>query len=143
MKTILFLLMLYLTFVSAAYAEFTRDDEKNIVTDECTGLMWQDNDITSAMTWFDAVDYCENSAMGDYSDWRLPNRSELLSIIDKSRNKPAMSPTFNNVVLNSYWSSTPLVNSSGFAWIVHFSYGGTFANYKHNAFFVRCVRGGQ
>lgn len=43
-----------------------------------------------------------------YDDWRLPNRSELLSLIDLSETDPALPAghPFNHVASDNYWSSS-------------------------------------
>jgi hypothetical protein len=74
--------------------------------------------------------------------WRLPTRMELESILDLTRHEPAIdTDRFPDTKSGSYWTSTPCAWSSGYAWIVHFSYG--FADGYHRGgslAFVRAVR---
>lgn len=88
------------------------------------------------------------------SDWRLPTREELTSIIDYS--KPYPGP----VIDSNYFPATPssLFRSSStharynseYAWLVGFASGitdygqkgYTFASYEYYVFPVRLVRGG-
>ncbi len=128
-------------------SHFSRNDETNIVTDTVAGLQWQDNDTVLATdsNWTTAIDYCENIlALGGYSDWRLPNKSELLSIIDYNEDNPAIHSAFVNKPSNHYWSSTTYIGYASYAWIVYFS-NGSSQSYgpKDNNNYVRCVRGGQ
>jgi len=51
------------------------------VTDITTGLMWQQS-TDGPMTWESAISHCEDLSLAGYSDWRLPNPSELRSITD-------------------------------------------------------------
>ena len=70
--------------------------------------------------------YCENLTLpaGGYSDWRLPNRNELQSIVDYSRYNPAIDTTyFPGTVASYYWSSTTYAYSTSIAWNVYFGYG--------------------
>jgi hypothetical protein len=127
----------YQTGVTPSY---TRDNTKEIVTDNITGLMWQDNSEakTLQLTWQGAMDYCDGSTLGGYSDWRLPAVEELESIVDYGRNNPSIDPTFKNVESNLYWSSTSV---SGNAWMVNF-YDGLVSDFN-NYVPLRCVRAGR
>lgn len=124
-------------------AEFLRDDAKNIVTDNKTGLMWQDDAIGNQVDWNTAITTCENLTLGGYDDWRLPNIRELKSIVDKSRFNPAISPNF--IIASSYiWSSTTYVAYPDYAWFVYFGMSGDDGAFdKTNNNYVRCVRAGQ
>ncbi len=61
------------------------------------------------------------------SDWRLPNRFELESILDLGQVGPCLPSghSFNNVALDYYWSSSfnSYYTSLGTGWTVHFSAG--------------------
>lgn len=110
------------------------DNSNGAVTDNLTGLAWtkdanliasRDPDFDKdriwrdgAVTWYHAIDYIKklnSEAYLGYTDWRLPNRKELLSLIDFSQYKPALSLNhpFYNVKVQSdwyddlhYWSSS-------------------------------------
>ncbi len=126
-------------------ANFTRDNTKSIVTDNNTGLMWQDDADTFAMNWAAALAYCEDKVLGGYSDWRLPNLRELISIRDESTYQPSISSVFQNTSsFNQHWTSTSYQVFDGTlaAWVVWFDYGiATYADKTDNAN-IRCVRGG-
>lgn len=143
MKKILFLMMINMCVFATAYADFTRNATTGIVTDSRTGLMWQDDAVSSAMTWSEAITYCEDKVLGGYSDWRLPNQRELLSIADRSRYNPAISSVFINTASHNYWSSTTYVYDAVYAWNVIFNDGYTYAFNKSNNYYARCVRSGQ
>lgn len=57
------------------------DIEDDVVMDKKTGLMWQRKRAPNTMNYQNAVNYCENLALGDYNDWRLPSISELKTLI--------------------------------------------------------------
>ena len=58
-----------------------------VVTDQATGLMWQKDPGTES-SWKQALNYCENLVYAGFSDWRLPNRNELLSLVDYNKSLP-------------------------------------------------------
>ena len=124
------------------WANFTRDNNTKIVTDNSTKLQWQDNESVSKK-WTDAIDYCEALTLGGYNDWRLPNLNELRSIVDRSKSNPAIDSTFKNVVSYYYWSSSTVVGYEDGAWGVYFDYGYDDWDDKSNEYYVRCVRDGQ
>jgi len=103
------------------------DNQNATITDNATGLIWQQDDSGSGMDWQAALTYCEALDLAGSSDWRLPNAKELQSIVDYSRsttttNSPAIAPIFNVTAITDeagqtdypfYWSSTTHADSSG------------------------------
>jgi len=110
------------------------DNEDGTVTDNCTGLVWLqnanclatsypefDNDGTAGdgrVTWQHALDFVagiNNGTYGEcgasYTDWRLPNIKELLSLVDLGFYDPAIAHTspFTNVQSFYYWSSSSVL----------------------------------
>jgi hypothetical protein len=105
------------------------DHGDGTVTDNLTGLMWaKDANLAGGKTWQDALQYVKsiNSGAGlsGYHDWRLPNRKELFSLIDRSKFDPALpaSHPLQNVQSNNYWSSTTSPYTDN-AWIVNMGLG--------------------
>lgn len=56
------------------------DNGDGTVTDNVTGLMWQQT-MDPKMTFDEALEYANNSKLGGYDDWRIPNIKELFSLI--------------------------------------------------------------
>ena len=137
MKNILLLCIL----TGVVSADFVRNSDRT-VTDTKTRLMWQDNTDAKTVTkkWQEAIDYCENLSLAGYSDWRLPNYNELESIIDYGKYNPAIDPSFQNVVSDTYWSSVTNASATGDAWVVFFYNGDDGGVYKSSTYYVRCVR---
>jgi len=138
MRTILLILI---GLSVSAWADFTKT--ANIVTDNSTGLQWQDDAVGTAMDWQAAIDHCEALSLDGFSDWRLPNLKELTSIVDDSTASPAIESTFQNTASSYYWSSTTYVGIVSSAWVVYFGYGYQLSVVKSPSYYVRCVRAGQ
>ena len=124
------------------------DHGDGTITDELTGLMWSKNANLGSMTWQGALDYVETLSIGGYSDWRLPNRKELFSLIDHSKNAPALpvDHLFQNVQSDYYWSSTTSASSTAHAWVVGMWNGNVYdgsKSYKSYYYYVWPVRSGQ
>lgn len=133
-----------MTGVMLLHADYSKNGE--VVTDDQSGLMWQDNSDTASkkMNWSSAIGYCEDLELGGHTDWRLPNLRELKSVVDRSRYMPAINPVFMYKVSDWYWSSTTYANGTNGAWLVHFGSGDdSYNGNKDDSYYVRCVRGGQ
>lgn len=136
-------------------------NDNGTVTDTNTNLMWQ-QETEGRMTWEEAISYCENLSLGEYDDWRLPNRNELQSLIDYTRDQTDIysksiaidTIAFPDTSSVHYWSSTVYALSPGlahFVWHVSFwmgtsvisSYPWTIYLSDMDGFCVRAVRGGQ
>ena len=114
------------------------------VTDMATGLMWQQATAPQTYTWEEALAYCEDLELAEYSDWRLPNRNELQTLVDYDDYDPAINTVFfADTVKAHYWSSTTSAGRTDHAWDVdfHSGYGNFFS--KSDKSYVRAVRGGQ
>jgi hypothetical protein len=124
------------------------DNRDGTVTDRLTGLIWLKNanclDETVAgatmmnqlglMKWTEALAWTGGLGAGSCGladgstpgDWRLPNRKELMSLIDRSRANPALPAghPFEHVQSYGYWSSSSLQTYDGkpyseMAWFVY------------------------
>jgi len=117
------------------------DNLDGTVTDNGTGLMWQQEDDNQARNWESALAYCEDRDLGGHVDWRLPDVKELRSIVDNTRYNPAIDPVaFPGTNPTYYWSSSTIANYTPYAWSVLFDYGDVYRYDKTNTYYVRCVR---
>ena len=76
------------------------------------------------------------------TEWRLPSREELRSIVDYHIKYPG--PTINteffpNTLNQFYWSSVPDANDKDSAWGIGFSFGYDYAYFKSDLGYVRLV----
>jgi hypothetical protein len=101
--------------------------------------MWQQATAPGTYNWEEALTYCENLTLpaGGYSDWRLPNRNELQSIVDYSRFNPAIDTNFFSDTAAAYFLSS---TSSPAAWSVAFNNGTVYYWHKGSRGYVRAVR---
>ena len=101
--------------VSGKYAsqQKTFIDQVDVVVDTTSKLMWEKSTYNSAnkKNYFEAVDYCENLSLAGYTDWRLPNVNEWMSLITTSGGEGADSliakrNEFNYLSTGRLWTST-------------------------------------
>jgi hypothetical protein len=152
-------------YQSGVTPSYTRDNTTKIVTDNITGLMWED-DVNITKQWLTTANYntcaantsdpacyntsgntastyCSALTLGTFTDWRMPTSQELEGIVDYNRTNPSIDSTFTNTSSNGYWSSTSVRGNEYDAWIVDFYYGYVDYYGKYNNSYVRCVRDGQ
>lgn len=141
----------YQTGAAAPDPRFTVDSTGDCVTDNLTGLMWTRNGNLPGgeRTWQGALDFSNTLELCGFSDWRLPNRNELRSLINHQDNLTANTLNtlgFNNVSLSGvYWSSTSFSYSGGttHAWVVTMALGIVTPVNKTSSGYVWPVRAGQ
>ena len=124
-------------------ANFT-DNNDGTITDNVTGLMWQKSPAIIAYTWEQALDFAENLTTATYSDWRLPNIKELVSLNSETTNTPSINTTFFPTIASTkYWSSTTqFAPGSTSAWFNDFQNSGiTSYSLKTVSYPIICVRG--
>lgn len=121
------------------------------VCDRTTGLLWE-RVVGPLQTWDDAKLHCETLNLAGHTDWRLPTRIELLSIVDYEATGPAINATaFPDTLVGvpndagppvaTYWTATPYPTLAKRRYVVGFAYGQTRTVPTSELHAVRCVRG--
>ncbi len=119
-----------------------------VVVDKLTGLMWERSGtgLTTFLTQAKAISYCSDLRTGGYSNWRIPTRIELISIVDFMAKLPAIdTAAFPNTPPSArQWTSTPFRGSPGKVFCVGFGTGSGADNQSvaTDERSVRCVRRG-
>jgi hypothetical protein len=86
--------------------EISKNNGEKIVKDPATDLIWQKSNAPSELNWADALAYCENLEYAGYSDWRLPNRNELFSLVNYEKSDMATYFPDMDAMDSFLWSST-------------------------------------
>ena len=113
------------------------------VRDERTRLVWQ-RAASAPASFADARAACEALELEGETDWRLPTRIELLSILDYGRASPALNPTAFPPATEggSNWSASADARApSARAWCVDFAGRASAVIEVQSKLRVRCVRG--
>ena len=123
-----------------------KTDNKNDVYTWCdTNLATNGGDAGTCGKGTDTADFINafnSENLGGFSDWRLPTIKELSTIVNSDADFPTINTTFfPNTVSSYYWSSTPYMRFSGFAWLVYLNHGIVIYCSKSDSYYVRAVRG--
>jgi hypothetical protein len=131
------------------------DHGDGTLTDTQTGLMWAKcaegmsgagctTGSASSYAWEGALNAASASTLAAYSNWRLPNITELRSTVEGQCISPAINlSVFPNTPALIFWSASPWVDFQSFTWNVDFSNGYAASFARINGALVRLVRSGQ
>jgi hypothetical protein len=126
------------------------------VTDNYTGLVWQQTDSAApagaaTIPWSAAAGYCSSLGLNGHT-WRVPSINELATLVNEALVGPAINRTiFPNTKSGSksnnwYWANR-VYGTSTFGWAINFDDGFTGYNAGASgdwnyftAAWVRCVR---
>ncbi len=120
------------------------DNKNGTITDNYTGLVWQQLQSPEVMTWEDALRFAANLSLTGKKDWRLPNIKELQSLNDEKLFRPSFNKNyFTNISSGNFWSSTTLKQPRpDKGWTINVDFGIVSYNAKTTLQNVLCVRGG-
>ncbi len=94
------------------------------------------------------LDYKTVIGLCGYTNWRLPTREELRTLVDLSNTSnidttyfPNVSNPDNNTTEGDwYWTSQSSASNADFAWRINFNNGGDGPEYKYASQLIRLVR---
>jgi len=101
-------------------------DEGVVVIDKATGLMWvadaedEELDEGEPETWDGAIYTCNSLEYAGFTDWRLPNIMELLSIIRYASVGLHYYYTYFSIPNWVFWTSNTDVRFSQYAYAISF-----------------------
>jgi hypothetical protein len=108
------------------------------ITDLVTGLTWE--------ATVDGKEYMQDEAVarcaGKGTDWRLPSRLELVSLVDYSiaAPGPTINAIFKDTPATTYWTASAYYGDVGDDWYVGFDAGYSDYGIRNQGGLVRCVR---
>ncbi len=86
-----------------------------VVTDNMTGLKWQQTLSPSSYTFSGAGTYC-GGTIASSTGWRIPSLRELATLVDRSKTSPAIDATaFPSTPSVQFWTSS--VNGTYAFWL--------------------------
>lgn len=113
--------------------------------DTVTGLCWDKSlNRHGTSNWATALTDCSNLNHAGHSDWRLPERDELMTLIDEIGGDGSTCTTlsgfgFTGCVNDYYWASNVYQPNTASAWNVGLHNGYVYASGTH-VNYVACVR---
>ncbi len=121
------------------------DNGDGTITDEATGLIWQQvgsDDRMKLAATEKYIDSLNREQFAGYTDWRLPMIDEMASLLEpeKQSNSKYINPVFSS---KQEWCWSADKRSSGSAWGVGFDDGDVYWDFHDNLSYVRAVRSWQ
>jgi hypothetical protein len=133
------------------------------VTENVARLMWVQESKSGLLDWEEALQYCEDLQLAGHGDWKLPSNKEMTSIVDLTKQKPALdAEVFPDTDYKAfYWSRTPetrdaarnlmsettvqpedvdVNNATENAWLQSYMLGGNWRAPRSLRAYARCAR---
>ena len=116
------------------------------VIDNINKLVWDNSHDDLLLTWKDAKEYIAGLNEAEYlgrSDWRLPGREEIRSIVKYDDSQPAVDKSVFSGTRNAYyWTAYTDKACVENAWGIYFGYGCTYTAPKEKPAHIKPVSGG-
>jgi hypothetical protein len=120
----------------------------DLVEDRSTGLVWaRDASILEfPLSWsegFAAIVDMNRDARFGRTDWRMPNRVELRSLVDHGEKRPVLpvGHPFLHVFSGWHWTSTTAAIAPAYAWYIHLEGARMFYGNKRDFYWIWPVCG--
>lgn len=127
--------------VSGAFPSTTGELDNGMILDPTTGLIWAQQTLPEPRQWADATRSCSELRLGDFHDWRLPTRIELLSTVNYDFSPPVVIDFLPR--LADPWSASEVAEDPTRAWRLGFQTGQIIDTPRTESHPVRCVRAGR
>lgn len=125
-------------------AEWIKDTWEHTMPDGSKKkFMWMKTDAPSKLTnqkGGEAEKWCEKQTAGGFTDWKLPLRAELITLIDDTKIEPAADSILNLKDNDWYWTRSEKSGNSVYAWVVYFYNGSVSWGCRDYGHYVRAVR---
>ena len=117
----------------------------NVVVDQTTGLMWQQDGSEKPMNFTAAEAYLKSlneKKHAGFSDWRLPTIEEMASLIEPIgvNNFLFIDSRFSSAQASCWTIDRKQQKPIQFLWVVDFQQGGIYSDTWRSIYFVRAVR---
>lgn len=125
------------------------DSKTNLTWMKCSlGMEWSGKECTKAPINVhlrdveDELDEFRNDGgFAGKSDWRLPTKQELESILETACESPAISIDYFSFTPSSFfWTTSGYEQNDKWFWVVGFLYGGSYLAHRRDAWMLRLVR---
>ncbi|CAK0775127.1 exported hypothetical protein [Gammaproteobacteria bacterium] len=114
-------------------------DPGSMGRDTCEGTLSAYGSQCNTANFISAVN---SSNLCGHNDWRLPNRTELKSIVDMNFVNPSIDASyFPNTIGFWYWTNNTHETGASLAWVISFLNGNPYASIKTINNMLRLVRG--
>lgn len=110
--------------------------EDGWIKDAFLGLDWGPSS-EEGLTFKKAEKFCADKG------GRLPELHELHSLVDFTKESPAINPIFKDTQSRWYWSATRTAWNKSARWVVGFFYGYVILDFEGLDFYVRPCRSSQ
>lgn len=111
------------------------------------GQSWTGTDCSNEadlLDWPAALQAADQAADAGRTDWRLPNRNELASIVETRCHGPTINgQIFPATPVQGFWTSSPAIGLNDAAWMLDFDEGALVAQPTSSGGALRLVRAGR
>ena len=110
---------------------------------DCSGGLAVSGSWAEALARVSAVNAAPATLGAGLNDWRLPNRNELTTLVERKCTNPAINATvFPHTPAQSFWTASPYSLNAALSWYIDFNAGDVGPAFKTGAKNIRLVRGG-